>query len=193
MVVLSRLILLSFQVSLYGSYNPAGVQHRKLQDTRYNSPNNFQYTISNYYIVDYWSFEFEICLFLVSWLLEFPCYTRTVWTLPVSLATTQGISLISFPPGTKMFQFPGLPPAQSAGYRISPFGNLRIKGLLAPHRSLSQPYTSFIGILCLGIHHTPLRNFILNLLKTGSIEVESNSFQAGITIKETFKPDLFLD
>jgi hypothetical protein len=33
-----------------------------------------------------------------------------VWALPRSLAATQGISsLISFPPGTEMVQFPGSP------------------------------------------------------------------------------------
>jgi hypothetical protein len=31
-----------------------------------------------------------------------------VWPLPLSLAATDGISVISVPPGTKMFQFPGL-------------------------------------------------------------------------------------
>ena len=31
-----------------------------------------------------------------------------VWTIPVSLATTQGI--LSVPPATEMFQFAGLPP-----------------------------------------------------------------------------------
>ena len=35
-------------------------------------------------------------------------YTTPVWAAPLSLTTTQGI--LSFPPGTKMFQFPGLPP-----------------------------------------------------------------------------------
>ena len=35
--------------------------------------------------------------------------TPAVWALPRSLATTRGIiSLFSLPPGTKMFQFPGL-------------------------------------------------------------------------------------
>ena len=35
--------------------------------------------------------------------------TPAVWALPRSLATTRGIiSLLSLPPGTKMFQFPGL-------------------------------------------------------------------------------------
>jgi hypothetical protein len=29
------------------------------------------------------------------------------WPVPLSLATTRGISLMSFPPGTEMFQFPG--------------------------------------------------------------------------------------
>ena len=34
-----------------------------------------------------------------------------VWAVPISLATTFGITgLFSFPPGTKMFQFPGFSP-----------------------------------------------------------------------------------
>ena len=38
--------------------------------------------------------------------------TSAVWATPRSLATTWGITnLFSFPPGTKMFQFPGLAPA----------------------------------------------------------------------------------
>ena len=38
--------------------------------------------------------------------------TSAVWAAPRSLATTWGITdLFSFPPGTKMFQFPGLAPA----------------------------------------------------------------------------------
>ena len=37
----------------------------------------------------------------------YSCSTLAVWADPRSLATTSGI--ISFPPGTKMFQFPGFP------------------------------------------------------------------------------------
>ena len=74
--------------------------------------------------------------------------TSPVWAVPRSLATTWGIiSLFSFPRGTKMFQFPRLAPAQSAGERSStaqvvPFGNPRIKGHLhlpEAYRSLSRP------------------------------------------------------
>ena len=37
-----------------------------------------------------------------------PRHTSTaVWAVPLSLATTRGI--VSFPPGTEMFQFPGFP------------------------------------------------------------------------------------
>jgi hypothetical protein len=36
--------------------------------------------------------------------------TRSVWADPFSLATTQGVSLISFPRGTEMFHFPRLSP-----------------------------------------------------------------------------------
>ncbi len=62
--------------------------------------------------------------------------------------------LFSLPPGTKMFQFPGF---ALLSYFIQiivipitrdwvfPFGNLRVKGCSAPHRSLSQLATSFIA------------------------------------------------
>ena len=36
------------------------------------------------------------------------CLTPTNhWPVPLSLATTDGISLMSVPPGTEIFQFPG--------------------------------------------------------------------------------------
>ena len=41
------------------------------------------------------------------------------------------------------------------GRRVPPFGNPRIKALLAAPRGISQPQTSFIGTVCQGIHHTP--------------------------------------
>ena len=60
-----------------------------------------------------------------------------VWALPLSLAATEGITdLFSFLPGTKMFQFPDLPPddlcIQSTvvgyySYRVAPFRYPRIK------------------------------------------------------------------
>ena len=62
--------------------------------------------------------------------------------------------LFSLPVGTEMFHFPTFPPsalcvqAEVTGHyssRVSPFGNPRIKALLAAPRGLSQPYTSFIG------------------------------------------------
>ena len=73
--------------------------------------------------------------------------------------------LLSLPVGTEMFHFPTFPPtalyiqAEVTGHdpsRVSPFGNPRIKALLAAPRGLSQPYTSFIGSWYLGIHHVPL-------------------------------------
>jgi hypothetical protein len=75
-----------------------------------------------------------------------------------------GSRLLSLPPGTEMFQFPGLPlPAlcvQTGVTRhdpcqVSPFGHPRIKARLAATRGLSQPPTSFIGFWRLGIHHVP--------------------------------------
>ena len=74
--------------------------------------------------------------------------TPAVWALPRSLATTRGIiSLFSLPPGTKMFQFPGLAlllgkSDSPSDWRVVPFGNPRIKGYLhlpVAYRSLSRP------------------------------------------------------
>ena len=75
--------------------------------------------------------------------------------------------LISFPPGTEMFHFPGL--ASSGLYiqpemtghdsrRVSPFRDHRIKGCLAPPRCLSQLTTSFIASWRQGIHLLPLKS-----------------------------------
>jgi hypothetical protein len=84
-----------------------------------------------------------------------------VWAVPRSLATTNGISLISFPLGTKMFQFPRLP-SQSLFFQlrdnrgslcwVSPFGDPRIYRLYTAPRGLSQCPTSFFGTLRQGIH-----------------------------------------
>ncbi len=68
--------------------------------------------------------------------------------------------LISFPPGTEMFQFPGFASSLSlmAPYyrdRVSPFGHLRIKACLAAPRSFSQLTASFIASWRQGIHHLP--------------------------------------
>jgi hypothetical protein len=72
---------------------------------------------------------------------------------------------LSFPPGTKMFQFPGLPHPTlcvQVGVRahyhawVSPFGDPGIKGWSAPPPGLSQPPTSFIGSWRQGIHRVPL-------------------------------------
>ena len=69
--------------------------------------------------------------------------------------------LLSFPPGTEMFQFPGFPPPALCvqtgvtphdGCRVSPFGHPRINALSAAPRGFSQPDTSFIGAQRQGIH-----------------------------------------
>ena len=77
-----------------------------------------------------------------------------------------GVSrLLSLPPGTEMFQFPGLPvpvlciQTDLTGHdpsRVSPFGDPRIDGWLTPPLGLSQSPTSFIGSRCQGIHRVPL-------------------------------------
>ena len=75
-----------------------------------------------------------------------------VWALPLSLATTDGIDSLSFPPVTEMFHFTGyrvlfpilVQEKTMAYYRhqVTPFGNLRIKAHLRlpeAYRSLARP------------------------------------------------------
>jgi hypothetical protein len=72
--------------------------------------------------------------------------------------------LLSVPPGTEMVHFPGLAtppyvfrwrdrglPSTGCPIRKSPG-----QSLFAAYRSLSQLTTSFIAVLCQGIHRTPL-------------------------------------
>ena len=74
-----------------------------------------------------------------------------VWALSVSLAATQEIDFLSFPPGTEMFQFPGSA-SQTLWIQVRvlfhdeqwvpPFGNLRIKAYLQlpeAYRCSSRP------------------------------------------------------
>ena len=72
-----------------------------------------------------------------------------VWAGPVSLATTQGIASLSFPPVTEMFHFTGFAShtlciqvwITISGW-VFPFGDLRIKGcvrLPEAYRSLPRP------------------------------------------------------
>jgi hypothetical protein len=88
-----------------------------------------------------------------------------VWAVPLSLATTYGITIVFFSWG---YLDVSVPPVRLMHLciqcmilkhylqQVSPFGNLRIKACLAAPRSLSQLTTSFIAFLCLGIHRTPL-------------------------------------
>ena len=76
-------------------------------------------------------------------------YMKQVWAPPLSLTTTRGI--LSFPRGTKMFQFPHLPPHSLyiqlpvTGHdpgRVAPFGYPRINAcrrLPAAFRSPLRP------------------------------------------------------
>ena len=69
--------------------------------------------------------------------------------------------LMSFPPGTEMFQFPGFASCTyvfSAGYPIGvgcPIRTLRDQSLLAAPPEFSQRATSFIASWCQGIHRMP--------------------------------------
>ena len=76
--------------------------------------------------------------------------------------------LISLPPGTEMFHFPGLASPKlyihfgilgHDSQWVSPFRNHRIKGCLAPPRCLSQLTTSFVASQRQGIHLLPFLSY----------------------------------
>lgn len=94
---------------------------------------------------------------------------RTVETvrfglIPVRSPLLWESRLISLPPGTEMFHFPGLASLKLCIHfrmpghdsrRVSPFRNHRITGCLAPPRCLSQLTASFFASQRQGIHLLP--------------------------------------
>ena len=92
-------------------------------------------------------------------------HIATVWALPFSLATTQGVEVSFLSSGYLDVSVPQLAsrtlciqvrvPAHYHWW-VSPFGNPGVKGWSAPHPSLSQPPTSFFGSWRQGIHRVPL-------------------------------------
>src|SRR5690606_15858662 len=89
--------------------------------------------------------------------------TKLVWALSTSLAATTEIIIIFSSSRYLDVSVPWVCPHsgnKSSTYWVSPFGNLRINGLLAPPRSLSQLSTSFIASKSLGIHHAPFVTFL---------------------------------
>ena len=78
--------------------------------------------------------------------------TMLVWAVPRSLAATKGITnCFLFLRLLRCFSSPGLLLVTVFNSRVTPFGNLRLKGLFAPQHSLSQLITSFIAIESQGI------------------------------------------
>ena len=70
--------------------------------------------------------------------------------------------LLSFPPGTEMFHFPGFASPTRSGIAghypgwVAPLGDPRINACLAAPRGLSQLATPFIASWRQGIHRAPL-------------------------------------
>ena len=89
----------------------------------------------------------------------------SVWPPPLSLATTQGIASLSFPPLTEMFHFSGFrvsyPMYSGMNDRVLPRSGYPIRispdhRLLAASRGFSQLAASFFACWHQGIHRTPL-------------------------------------
>ena len=91
--------------------------------------------------------------------------TLPVCALARSLATTCAIvGLLSLPPGTEMFQFPGFALSIRTVTR-SPAPGCPIRKstgqwVFAPHRGLSQLVTSFFAFESPGILHVPFSPFL---------------------------------
>ena len=94
-----------------------------------------------------------------------PQRSKLLWfrLAPVRSPLLRGSRLLSLPPGTEMFQFPGLASHACArddrscdrpGYPIRRSWD---HSLFAAPPGLSQLTTSFIAFLCQGIHRAPLR------------------------------------
>ena len=95
--------------------------------------------------------------------------------------------LFSLPVGTEMFHFPTFPlsalyiQAEIMGHDshwVPPFGNPRIKALLAAPRGFSQPHTTFFGFWSLGIRHLHLIIFlhIFYIVSTSKLIPEGKTF-----------------
>ena len=82
--------------------------------------------------------------------------------IPVRSPLLGESQLMSFPSGTKMFQFPEF--ASLAGYTVNcvgfPIRKSSDQSLLTAPRRLSQRATSFIASYRQGIHKMPLRHLI---------------------------------
>jgi hypothetical protein len=88
-----------------------------------------------------------------------------VWAVPLSLAATDGITIVFFSCGYLDVSVPRVrlmylciqyTILEHYLQRVSPFGYPRIKACLAAPRGFSQLTASFIASFCLGIHRTPL-------------------------------------
>jgi hypothetical protein len=88
------------------------------------------------------------------------------WPGPRSLATTRESLLMSFPPGTEMFQFPGFA-SQPYVFRLGypkgvgfPIRTSADQRSLASPRGFSQRATSFIASWRQGIHRMPFSHSV---------------------------------
>jgi len=93
-----------------------------------------------------------------------------VWAHPRSLATTNGlvvyflflwvIRCFSSPAYRLSALYIQAVATRHNSHEVSPFGHPRFKACEAAPRGLSQPATSFVGVLCQGILYVRLSNFL---------------------------------
>ncbi len=96
---------------------------------------------------------------------------RQVWALPISLATTLGITVVFSSSGyldVSVRRVCPLAGPWSPTRGVAPFGYLRIVSLCADPRSFSQLTTSFVASESLGILRMLLMTFLLPLFRGGN-------------------------
>jgi hypothetical protein len=81
-----------------------------------------------------------------------PGQSRTVWAVPLSLATTRG--MVSFPGGTKMFQFPPFPP-RSLCVQLRVRRHFRRRGF--PHSDIPGSLPAHGSPRLFAVYHVLLR------------------------------------
>ena len=107
---------------------------------------------------------------LICQVINYQAKTKKVWALPISLATTLGIVIyflflcllrcFSSAGSLSITLYIQVTVTRHDSSWVSPFGYFRIKACMTAPRNFSQSSTSFIGILCQGIHLVPLSNFL---------------------------------
>ena len=128
-----------------------------------------------------------------------PCKHDWFGLAPVRSPLLRGSRLLSLPPGTEMFHFPGFPHTRlcvqraATGHyasRVSPFGDPRIGACLTAPRGISQSAASFIGSWRQGIHRMPFVPWLFDAhARYGILKLPDQQARLSTSDKENRRPE----